>query len=147
LVRLEAYVNASAQEGDESVNCGTKFDVLGSAQQPAFHDIHVSLISAPGQAECEGIVAEMIPHHRPASWNADTVNKVSVAKLKVRVTGQLMFDSSHTPCVNGQPVNGTDFFDPARVSLWEIHPIYKFEVCTKPDCASGGWIDLASWTQ
>ncbi|MFY9841636.1 MAG: hypothetical protein WA718_19235 [Terriglobales bacterium] len=147
LVTLEGYVKTATQEGDESVNCGTKFDSLGSAQQPAFHDIHVSLISALGQAECDGIVAEMIPHHRPGAWTADTVNQVSAAKLKVRVTGQLMFDSSHTPCVNGQPVKGADFSDPARISLWEIHPIYKFEVCTKADCTSGGWIDLALWTQ
>jgi hypothetical protein len=38
--------------------------------------------------------------------------------------------------------------DPARVSLWEVHPIYKFEVCENGDCSSGsGWVPLEQWKQ
>lgn len=43
--------------------------------------------------------------YRPAAWMADLVNEVAAAGLLVRVTGQRMFDSSHTPCINGSPVN------------------------------------------
>jgi hypothetical protein len=70
------------------------------------------------------------------------VEAVATAHLPVRVTGQLFFDSSHTPCVNEVPVRG----DPSRASVWEIHPIYKFEVCTEGACDSGnGWVPLEQW--
>ena len=138
-VVLQAYVLIARQEGAESVNCGTKFPPKDNAS----HDIHISLVQNPGDTECSGIVAEMIPHHRPGEWTADLVNEVAQAKLPVRVTGQRMFDSSHSPCSNGKPQQG----DPSRASLWEVHPIYKFEVCTnaKGDCTSGGWVPLEVW--
>ena len=84
----------------------------------------------------------MIPHHRPASWTPELVNKVRDAGSQVKLTGDLMFDSSHAPCTNGSAKSG----DPARASLWEVHPIYKFEVCTQSDCSSGdGWVSLEDW--
>lgn len=136
-VTLVGYVKIARQEGAESVNCGKS--VPNSAD---YHDIHISIVSTPQSTECSGIVAEMIPHHRPDSWTADIVNQVSAAKLQVRLTGNLMFDSSHTPCQKGAPIKG----DPSRSSLWEVHPIYKFEVCTNGMCADEpGWVDLADW--
>jgi hypothetical protein len=144
LVILEGYVKLASQEDAESVNCGKP--PKGPANKPINHDIHISLVASLGQEECTGIIAEMIPHHRPAGWNPAKVNTAGTAGLKVRVTGQLMFDSSHTPCVSGKAVTGPGFTDPARVSLWEIHPIYEFEVCPTADCTSGGWVDLLSWT-
>jgi len=138
-VVLNGFVKIARQEGAESVNCGTG---KGVPDQPEYHDIHISMVESPGQAECAGVVVEMVPHHRPVSWTSDLVNQVASAKLPVRVTGQLMFDSSHTPCVNGKAVSG----DPARASLWEVHPIYEFDVCTQGDCSSGsGWVPLAAW--
>jgi hypothetical protein len=141
-VVLQAYVLVARQEGAESVNCSSKFPGKPPTDN-AFHDIHISLVEKPGDAECSGIVAEMIPHHRPEEWTADLVNEVAHAKLPVRVTGQRMFDSSHSPCTNGAPQQG----DPKRASLWEVHPIYKFEVCTNSngDCTSGGWVPLEVW--
>lgn len=138
-VELQAYVLIARQEGAESVNCGAKFPPKDNAS----HDIHISLVQNPGDTECSGIVAEMVPHHRPEEWTADLVNEVAQAKLPVRVTGQRMFDSSHSPCSNGKAQQG----DPSRASLWEVHPIYKFEVCTnsKGDCTSGGWVPLEVW--
>ena len=140
-VVLVGYVNQARQEGAESVNCGKSGPV---PNQAVYHDIHISIVSSPGDSECNGVVAEMIPHHRPTSWTPTVVNQVATSKLSVRVTGQLMFDSSHTPCQAGKPLQG----DPARVSLWEIHPIYKFEVCTNGSCSDGrGWTDLENWQQ
>jgi hypothetical protein len=52
-----------------------------------------------------------------------------------------MFDASHVPCKNGAPVGS----NPRRVSLWEIHPIYSFEVCPSGDCAGGGWVPIESF--
>jgi hypothetical protein len=48
-----------------------------------------------------------------------------LAHLQVRLKGQLFFDASHVPCRPGKPVN------PARSSVWEIHPIYSVDVCKR----------------
>jgi hypothetical protein len=134
---LEGYVRIARQEGAESVNCGSHVP-----NDPNYHDIHISIVENPSDNECSGVVVEMIPHHRPAAWTQTNVQAVATARLLVRVTGQLMFDSSHTPCSGGVSVRG----DPARVSLWEIHPIYKFEVCPQGGCSSGnGWVPLEEW--
>lgn len=138
-VVVSGFVKIARQEGAESVNCGTG---KGVPDQPEYHDMHISIVESYSQGECSGVVVEMIPHHRPTSWTSDLVNQVAAAKLPVRVIGQLMVDSSHTPCVSGRAVSG----DPARASLWEVHPIYKFEVCTQSDCSSGsGWVPLEAW--
>jgi hypothetical protein len=140
LVTLRAFVLIARQEGGESVNCGKNVP-----DQPLFHDIHISLVStADATDECSGVVAEMSPHHRPDSWTHANVEKVSRAKLPVRVTGQLYFDSSHFPCSAGQ---GAGEGNPKRVSLWEIHPIYKFEVCTAGCDGGGTWLPLDRWAK
>lgn len=140
LVTLKAFVLIARQEGGESVNCGKNVP-----NQPAFHDIHISLVSSKDvDDECSGVVAEMSPHHRPDSWTHANVDKVQTEKLPVRVTGQLYFDSSHFPCTNGQ---GAGEGNPKRISLWEIHPIYKFEVCTADCDGAGTWIPLDQWVK
>lgn len=135
LVTLQGFVLKARPEGPESVNCGTDIANIDSN-----HDIHISVVDSATQTdECSGVVAEMIPHHRPASWTADNVNSVAKKKLPVRVSGQLLFDSSHTPCQSGKPVSG----DPSRASLWEVHPIYEFDVCPQGNCSNGtGWVSL-----
>lgn len=138
LVTLQGFVLFGREEGAESVNCEKAVP-----NQPAFHDIHIELVDSSSVSdECSGIVAEMIPHHRPASWTADRVQEVADAKAMVRVTGQLFFDSSHFPCQNGQGVRD----NPKRASLWEIHPIYKFEVC-QGDCTGSDaqWVPIDQW--
>jgi hypothetical protein len=152
LVQLKAFVVAATQEGDETVNCGKDFD--HESNKDLFHDIHISLVAAqpaslpttPAEkdaTECPGIVSEMIPHHRPPEWTADNVNKVAAKHLMVRVTGQLFFDSSHVPCAQGKEVRT----NPRRATLWEIHPIYKFDVCTANCNAAGTWVPLAQWVK
>jgi hypothetical protein len=134
---LQGFVNIARQEGGESVNCGKNVP-----NKPEFHDIHISIVQNQTDTECDGVVVEMTPHHRPAAWTATLLNQVAGKKLLVQVTGQRFFDSSHSPCQKGGVhVNG----DPLRASLWEIHPIYKFEVCPSGNCASGGWIPLEFW--
>jgi hypothetical protein len=136
LVQLIGYVKKARQEGAENVNC--KGQVPNSDE---YHDIHISIVLSPADEECAGLVAEMTPHHRPPEWTADHANAVATAGLLVRITGQRMFDSSHTPCISGSGV-GTD---PKRLTLWEVHPIYKFEVCPQGNCESGGWLPLEAW--
>lgn len=149
LVQLRAFVLAAKQEQAESVNCGHTFD--NEPNKNLFHDIHIALVEtvelaspkkgAEAANECQGIVVEMIPHYRPPEWTTANVNKVARAHLPVRVTGQLFFDSSHVPCADGKPVRS----NPKRVSLWEIHPIYQFEVCTANCDAAGTWLSLEQW--
>lgn len=140
LVTLNAFVLIAHQEGPESVNCGTNV-----ASGAPFHDIHISLVASTSvDNECAGVVAEMSPHHRPDSWSHANVDKVAKAKLPVRVTGQLYFDSSHFPCANGQPAGQGN---PKRISLWEVHPIYKFEVCTANCDGAGTWLPLDEWAK
>ena len=135
---LQGFIEDARQEGAESVNCTKQFPNPDNDQ---YHDVHIYLVAQPGQAECSSVVAEMIPRHRPAAWTAAQVQAAGTAKLPVRVTGQLMFDSSHTPCQGSTAVTG----DPARASLWEIHPIYTFEVCPSGTCSAGGWVAIEAW--
>jgi hypothetical protein len=138
-VVLTGFVKIARQEGAESVNCSKSVP-----DDPAYHDIHISIVTTPGKSECSGVVVEMIPHHRPSSWTAKLVNSVAKARRPVRVTGQLMFDSSHSPCISGKSVKD----DPARVSLWEVHPIYRFEICQVGNCTSeSGWVPQENWKQ
>lgn len=145
VVVFEGFVFEARQECGETVNCGAAVP-----NENASHDIHIALLEQPRKTkstspkpaqdkeECTGFVAEMIPHHRPDQWTACNVN--ATQGLKVRVTGQQFFDGSHVPCKGGAPQGS----NPKRVSLWEIHPIYAFEVCPKGkgDCANGGWEPL-----
>lgn len=134
----KVFVLIARQEGGESVNCGKNV-----ADHALFHDIHISLVASPDVTdECSSVVAEMSPHHRPDAWNHGNVEKVAKAKLPVRVTGQLYFDSSHFPCSGSA---GAGAGNPKRVALWEIHPIYKFEVCTADCDGDGQWVTLDKW--
>lgn len=136
----KVFVLIARQEGGESVNCGKNV-----ATGASFHDIHISLVESPDLTdECSSVVAEMSPHHRPDAWTHGNVEKVAKAKLPVRVTGQLYFDSSHFPCSGGQ---GAGQGNPKRVALWEIHPVYKFEVCTADCDGDGQWVALDKWAQ
>jgi len=145
---FEGYVFEARQECDETVNCGTAVPNADSS-----HDIHLYMLGQPRTTtksdpvskqdaeECTGFVVEMVPHYRPAEWTSCNVNDVASRGLRVRVTGQQMFDGSHVPCKGGQAVGS----NPRRVTLWEIHPVYSFEVCPSGDCASGGWVSLESF--
>jgi len=141
----KVFVLIARQEGGESVNCGKDVEEKPTVND---HDIHISLVSSPNQDpttdECSSVVAEMSPHHRPDSWTHGNVEKVAKANLPVRVTGQLYFDSSHFPCKGGVGVGAGN---PKRKSLWEIHPIYKFEVCTADCDGEGTWVTLDKWAE
>ena len=158
VVVFTGFVLKSTQEAAESVNCELGKPVKGSTSSnaksaqaksnpdfDALHDIHIALADSSAITnECQSIVAEMSPHHRPPEWIHANVERVRMQGLPVRVTGQLFFDSSHDlPCVNGNPPAHPT--NPVRVALWEIHPIYKFEVCPTGSCAAGGWKSLSDW--
>jgi len=137
VVRLKAWILAahvsdcSSTEMGEQVNC--------SIQGFADNDLHIPLLDPAGnrtQDECTSITAEIIPHFRPAAWaNLDMKTPV---KNVVRLTGQLFYDNAHRPC-NAPLVHtsaANKLLAPFRSTIWEIHPVYQLEVCTKTDPAA-----------
>ena len=135
-VRFVAFVDKahySDVDKGESVNC----NIPGEST----NDIHIPLLQTKTGSECDSVTAEMSPHMRPAFWTPANLNRLGVP---VRVTGQLFFDAAHKPCKNGTG-------SPARVSLWEIHPVYAFDVCKQAEIGQcraeqeNDWVSLTQW--
>jgi hypothetical protein len=103
----------------ESVNC--------NLTKASNNDIHITLAEEAGSDEMDGFVVEMIPQDRPARWSSTTLKKVETSEQQVLVIGRLFYDSKHH--VNDDP-EVKDTGDPKRMSLWEVHPISEFLVCT-----------------
>jgi hypothetical protein len=139
LVQMVMFVfeaHYSDVKSGESVNC----KIPGAPN----NDIHVALVSKPDETdECQSVTTEITPHYRPTVWTDAALN--SLKGTPIRITGQLFFDASHHPRVNGTCP------DPKRVSSWEIHPLYKLEVCTKTslveckatDTTPGLWLSMS----
>ena len=140
----DTYVLGSGPQGfgGEGVNCkNSLFD---------WNDIHVALGETAGAEECSSVTAEIIPHFRPALWerfdsNACTSPHVTkplpIKGLRVRITGQLFFDGSHTPGPCAGP-HGVNSFP--RRSVWEVHPAYAIEVF---DISKNKFVTLEEWAQ
>jgi hypothetical protein len=149
VVRLKAWVldaHVSDCASGESVNCET----------PGFanNDIHIPLLDPSGdrnQDECSSVTAEMSPHFRPAAWSS--VDLETPVKNVVRVTGPLFFDNAHRACA-GLAKTAKDAA-PFRSSLWEVHPVYQFEVCANADASKCDvsssektvWIPYDQWVK
>ncbi len=117
----------------EAVNC----NIPGNDT----NDIHIVLMPDDKDTdECNSTTAEMSPHYRPPSWTPENIMKAASGH-PIRVHGHLFYDDSHTPCTASSRPN------PKRKSLWEIHPVYSFEVCTQTSIdvcksATGEWTPL-----
>lgn len=154
VIRMKAYLIEAHHAdlgGGESVNCN------GATEDQ--NDIHIALGSQPTTQECDSVSAEISPHYRPASWNEIghfekydnttrkyVVNPALASRLQAhpyRITGQLFFDASHTPCPCGTNCN------PIRSSLWEIHPVYNIEVCKAGtpcnESNNADWLSFDTW--
>lgn len=143
LVEIIGYIAAGpgdphANNSGESVNC--------RLPRTANNDFHISLAPSADGTEYEGIVVEMIPQHRNKNWTVPRLRKVQRAHQMVRVRGQLFFDNHHV--VNDDPDNVIKN-QPKRMSLWEVHPVTEFDVCTLAKCEadSNGWKPLEDWKE
>ena len=119
-VRLVAFLSKGKPHANsgESVNCNLRTE--------ANNDIHISVSETRNASEFEGIVVEMIPQDRPASWTSSNVEDLRGKVLLIE--GGLFYDNLHS--VNsdaGNPMRG----QPKRFSLWEIHPVTSVKVCKK----------------
>jgi hypothetical protein len=116
LVSFTGYINDvkySNVDSGEGVNC--------KETDEKNNDIHIELAKKKNETnKCKRVSAEISPHFRPDDWNVDKLKAVKKAMLKIRITGQLFFDASHTACVDNP--------SGSRASSWEIHPAYRIEV-------------------
>lgn len=141
LVSFIGYIVEVKPGSSETVDC--------NCTEPDAIDVHIAvadhlldLQTAPANATKEqkhevtvkndaqlctnSIVVETIPHKRPAALELKAIEPLRDKKI-VKITGPLMFDASHRPCNGTTPGTG----DPARVTVFEIHPVYDIEVCSQ----------------
>ena len=97
------------------------------------------------------VIVEMTPHYRfqfePGTWTYDNLQKVT--GKQVMVVGQLIIDNEHNlPSQNcATATTAAQKQTCWRASVWELHPVMRFQVCSKPtnDCSandSAGWVEL-----
>jgi hypothetical protein len=128
----------------ESVQC----NLLGCA----YNDIHITLAEDPNEtALCRTVVAEIIPHYRPAAWDLfDSPDYAGFFKTHpLKITGQLFFDGSHVPCTKDGKAGSNPARDNAkdfeRLALWEIHPVYAVDVCKHANKSKCTVSDKSAW--
>lgn len=140
------FVDSKGVPSDgESVNCNS-----GELNR---NDIHIELSETTDEAkqrlQCQSVTAEISPHFRPDSWDRFDVNSKTMAAAKgipqlkgarVRLTGPLFFDASHTPeaCGTGNQKGR------GRRTIWEIHPVYAIEVF---DAVTSKFVPLDQWAK
>jgi hypothetical protein len=152
--RVVGLLLAVKQEHGESCNCGLDLvdvttdnhlvlvnpKVVSDNPLPP-HATKAQLTAVFRKREPKSVTAEFTPRVRAESHPNFTselqnvLNTTAQGALRVRITGQLMFDSEH---FHHLPLQ--------RATQWEIHPILKFEYCPKnKTCKTNGdenWIDL-----
>jgi len=101
------------------------------------NDIHIVLDETKSVSDfCHTVTAEISPHFRPEDWDSGVLEELG---RPVRLTGQLFFDGSHSPCRPGHPTS------PKRASVWEIHPIYQIDVCRNTSLSGCRADDDSKW--
>jgi hypothetical protein len=99
-----------------------KTDPANATQQQK----HEITVKNDAQLCTNSFVVETIPHKRPAALEQMAIEPLRDKQI-VKITGPLLFDASHKPCNGTTPGTG----DPARVTVFEIHPVYDIEVCSQ----------------
>src|SRR5262249_15263505 len=139
LVQVTGYlVGVPHPNTRESVNCNLKGE--------SNNDYHIPISNDPGNSDFQAIVVEMIPQNRGPDWTLANLTQVENNGQLVLVTGALFYDNLHF--VNDDPSNPRRG-QPHRFSLWEVHQVTAFVVCTRPDnqcdpAQSGDWAPLGS---
>jgi hypothetical protein len=116
-VMLMGYLFGAHAGSPETCNCKLSGELN--------NDYHINIVENDDDFQVDSIVVEMTPKSRAAKpgWTLAKLNGIPVAPHKqhalVRVSGYLMFDSEHVSRSGGE-----------RATIWEIHPVTKFEVCS-----------------
>jgi len=94
------------------------------------------------------VIVEMTPHDRfryeNSIWTLDNLKRAT--GRQVRVVGQLMIDNEHNltsqNCATAR--TAADKQSCWRASVWELHPVVRFQVCPNDSCAPDAtdWVEL-----
>jgi hypothetical protein len=165
LRQLVGYLFYVKEEGAETSNCG----LTGEPPEGTNVDYHIGIgfdaklaegvptmnkLAAADKAafnhslKTNSVVVEMTPHYRALYenkvWTFENVN--AVLGKQVRVVGQLMFDNEHDISSQNCYRAKTDSDRKLcwRYSVWELHPVVRFQVCATGACdaTSGDWVEL-----
>lgn len=110
-----------------------------------YNSFRLHLAEFPDDTEFDSILAEVIPQKRSGDWTLPKLRYLARKKRRVRVVGQLFYDSKHV--VNSDP-DDEQPGHPKRLSLWEIHPVSAISVCRfcySSQCdpkREGDWVPL-----
>jgi hypothetical protein len=152
VVGAMGYMYSVKPEGPESSNC--QLEPGDNNENVDFH-IYMGFDSSLAskirnktltpadrkQVNPNSVIIEMTPHYRATyhpEWTLDAVK--SAAGQQIRVVGQLLVDNEHF--VKSQDCGREDHTDKCwRATVWELHPVTRFEVCQSGDCSetSGNW--------
>jgi hypothetical protein len=142
-VVVMGFLLKAKREGAESCNCG----ITGAVNT----DIHLVLVSKlPDlddedeviEAEAGSVTAEITPRvrqHGHLKWVVKNINDFEGEFVKI--TGRMMLDTKHIPQAHRLPHERPNK-RLKRATSWEVHPVSRFEVCTKTvsKCRRGlGW--------
>lgn len=119
----------------ETVNC--------RLTEAVHRDIHIPLVQTKTKTEFQGIVIEMIPQGRPVNWDLSSLRKARNEGRKVMVIGGLFYDNDHL--VNKDP-NHLLAGHSRRFTIWEVHPVTQFFVCTRANNACSA-SNVSQWVK
>jgi hypothetical protein len=126
-VRITGYVFDVKIGGVETCNCKTK--------DRDVRDTHIELVLDPmNDSKLKRIIVEVTPRMRALmskngiDWRTSQIRDKYLGRW-VSVEGWMLFDEEHENAAENTAAGRADNW---RASAWEIHPVTKMEIVTKP---------------
>jgi hypothetical protein len=98
------------------------------------------------------VIVEMTPHYRAKyhpNWNLPLLQQLGGKQVKV--VGQLLMDNEHNDSSQNCAFDDHDLNHCWRASVWELHPVTAFYVCSSQSPCAGdaneGWTALDDWNE
>ena len=109
--------------------------------------VYSNILSPPDQHVLDqvSVIVEMTPYYREQFHPAWTLAKVQgITGKQIKVTGQLMIDNDHHKPADDCGLGDADTSKCWRASVWEVHPVTSFQVCSADSCTanSANWVNL-----
>ena len=126
----------------------TEASTTGSASRKRTAKRATSSGSGASTLQQTSVIVEMTPHDRfqfeNSIWILDNLQRATGRQVKV--VGQLIIDNEHNltsqNCATAR--TAADKQTCWRASVWELHPVVRFQVCPNDSCApdSTDWVEL-----